>query len=249
MAKKKEAAVPGTAVATAKKTSMVDIYAELKKESANIKAKIGSPGGDMIRTTQDKHFILPNGTKDNKPLRVVILDFVSLNQFFDRPYKKGEESPAACFALSAETKGMVPSPNSPDKQADACDICPNNEYGSNGAGKACGNTRLLAIVEDSADPEAPIRLLKVSATAIKGFDAYVNTIHAQFELPPVGVVTEIYFDPTVTYASLRFGNPSPNENLAVHYERRAAALKRLLTEPDVSQYKPPVAAGKAAKKR
>lgn len=249
MAKKKEAAVPGTAVTTAKKTSMVDIYAELKKAAAeDLKKKIGAPGGDMIRTTQDKYFQLPDGTKDNKPLRVVILDFVSLNQFFDREFKKGAESPPACFALSESPKEMVPSQNSPDKQADACDICPNNEYGSNGAGKACGNMRLLAIVEDSDNPEAPIRLLKVSATAIKGFDAYVNTINAQFELPPVGVVTEIYFDPTVTYASLRFGNPSPNENLAVHYERRAAALKRLLTEPDVSQYKPP-APVKGAKKR
>lgn len=246
--KKKEEPVK---VEAAKKpgTALVDIRAELKKEAAAIATRIGVPGGDMIRTTQDKKFVLPDGTKDDKPLRMVILDFVSVNQFFDRAYKKGEESPPACFAISAQPKGMVPSKNSPDIQsATGCDPCPNNAFGSNGAGKACSNGRLLALTQDSDDPEAPIWLLRVSSTAIKGFDAYVNSIKSQFETPPVGVVTEIYFDPNVTYGSLRFGNPSPNDNLDVHYERRAAAMTRLLTESDVSQYKPP-APVKGAKKR
>lgn len=230
-------------------TSLVNIREELKKEAAAIQNRIGAPGGDIIRSTQDKHFVLPDGTKDNKPLRMVILDFVSINQFFDRPFKKGEESPAACFAISATPKGMIPSKNSPDLQSETgCDTCPNNEFGSNGAGKACSNGRLLALTQDSDDPEAPIWLLKVSSTAIKGFDAYVKSIQSQFETPPVGVVTEIYFDPNVTYASLRFGNPSPNENLDIHFDRRATAMQRLLTEPDVSQYKPP-APVKGAKKR
>lgn len=238
--KKEEEKKPGT--------SVVNIREELKKEAAAIKDRIGAPGGDLIRTTQDKNFVLPDGTKTNQALRVVILDFVSINSFFDRPYKKGEESPPACFAISKEPKGMIPSKNSPDKQADACDVCPNNEWGSNGEGKACGNGRLIAVVEDSNNPEAPIRLIKISATAIKAFDAYVKTIQTQFDTPPVGVVTEIYFDPSVTYASLRFGNPAPNEHLDIHFHRRAAAMERLLTEPDVSQYKPP-APVKAAKKR
>lgn len=244
--KKKE---PVTAEAVKKPgTSLVNIREELKKEAAAIMNKIGSPGGDMIRATQDKKFVFPDGTKSDKALRAVILDFVSINQFFDKEFKQGEGGIPSCFSISNSPKAMIPSKNSPAKEAEACDICPNNEFGSKNAGKACNNGRLLALVEDSDDAEAPIRLIKVSATAIKGFDAYIKTIQTQFDTPPVGVVTEIYFDPGVTYASLRFGNPSPNENLSIHFERRKAALERLLAEPDVSQYKPPAPA-KAAKKR
>lgn len=230
-AKEEPAKKPGTA--------LVNIREELKKAAADdIRKRIGKPSGDMIRVTQDKYFVLPNGVKDNKPMRLVILDFVSINQFFDRPFKKGEESPPACFAIGTEAEGLIPSANSPKKEAEGCDICPNNAFGSKGAGKACSNGRLLAVVEDSDNPEAPIRLLKVSATAIKGFDAYVKTIQTQFDTTVVGVTTEVYFDPNQTYGSLRFGSPEPNANLEVHYNRLAAARERLLTEPDVSQYEP-----------
>lgn len=244
--KKKEEAVK-TAVVSSKKMSMLDINAELKKEADAIKTRIGTPGGDLIRVSNDKKFTFPDGTKSGDPFRAVILDFVSINYFYDKEFKPGEGGIPSCFAISKEPKGMVPSSNSPKKEAEACDICPNNEFGSNGAGKACGNGRLLALVEDSDNEEAPIRLLKVSATAIKGFDAYVKTIQTQFDMPPIGVVTEIYFDPNAKHATLRFGNPEPNTNLQVHYGRKAGAMERLLTEPDVSQYKPPVA--KPAKKR
>lgn len=248
--KKKAETIEQAPAAKQPGTAVLDIRAELKKKAQEIAGRLGAAGGDSIRTTQDKHFVMPDGTKDNKPLRMVILDFVSVNAFFDRPYKKGEESPPACFAIGENAKGLIPSKSSPDLQSETgCDTCPNNEFGSNGAGKACSNTRLLALVEDSDTPDSPILMLKVSATAIKGFDAYVKGIQAQFDTTPLGVVTEIYFDPNSTYGSLRFGNPAPNPNFEKHYERLGAAKARLLSEPDVSQYKPPAPVKGAAKRR
>lgn len=247
VAKKKE-----TIEVTKPGTAVVNIHEELKKEAAAIASRIGAPSGDKVRCTQDKFFQLPSGEKSNNPLRMVIVDFLSFNQFHDRPYVKGEEMAPACYAIGLEPKGMVPSPKSPDMQVEkgeGCDTCPNNEFGTKGKGKACANTRLLALVPDSADPDAPMWIIQVSATGIKAFDAYVATIKAQFDMPPISVVTDIYFDPGLTYGSLRFGNPSPNENLAVHYNRKAAARTRLLVEPDVSQYKPPAPVKGSAKKR
>lgn len=231
-------------MAKATGTSVVNIQEELKKRSAGIKDRIQAPSGDMIRITQDKKFKLPNGQEGGGPLHLVILDFICFNQFFDRPYKEGDTTPPACIAISDNPRNMVPDAVSPDKQSADCQSCPNNEFGSKGAGKACSNQRLLAVVEDNNDANAPIYLLRVSPTGIKAFDGYVSTIQSQFESLPVSVVTEVYFDPNSKYPSLRFGNPVPNKNLAIHFERMEAATKRLRVVPDVSQYVAPPKAGK-----
>jgi hypothetical protein len=55
----------------------------------------------------------------------------------------------------------------------------------------------------------------------------------------VAVVTTVSFDDNVTYASLRFGNPQPNEQLAVHFARQEEAKTLLNQEPDVSNYEAP----------
>jgi len=219
--------------------SLIDIKAEMKKQVDLIKTKINAPSGDFIKVQQDKKFKMPDGAVAGGPLSVVILDFVSANYFYDRPYKEGEIVSPACFAINESPDLMKPSEKAPDKQAEACKVCPNDQFGSSGRGKACTNTRLLAVTTPDDDVNSPIYLLKVSPTGIKAFDAYVKTVEAQFELPPIGVVTEIYFAPDSKWASLRFGNPTLNKNLEVHFNRQKTAKDRLLTEPDVSQYTPP----------
>lgn len=235
-------------MAKAAGTSVVNIQAELKKQAAGIKDRIAAPSGDFIRVMQDKKFKLPNGHEGPGPLNLVILDFICLNQFFDRPYKEGDKTPPACIAIGENPRNMTPDALSPDKQAADCQVCPNNEFGSKGAGKACANQRLLAVVEDNGDAQAPIYLLRVSPTGIKAFDGYVGSIQSQFESLPVSVVTEVYFDPNSKFPSLRFGNPVPNKNLAVHFDRMAEAAKRLRVVPDVSGYTPPPKAGRKAGK-
>jgi hypothetical protein len=218
---------------------LVDIKAELKKQADVIATRIGKPGGDFIKVQQDKKFKLPDGSVSDGPLTVVIVDFVSGNFFYDRPYKDGEQVPPACFAIGTEPELLKPHETSPDIQSETCKTCANNEFGSAGKGKACTNTRLLAVTAPTNDAEAPVYNLKVSPTAIRAFDAYVKTIQAQFDAPPIAVVTEIYFDPDLKYPSLRFGNPTPNDNLEIHFNRQKVARDRLLVAPDVSQYEPP----------
>lgn len=239
--KKVEVAATGTAV--------LDVAAEIKKELAEMSSRISAPSGDVIKVTQDKNFVLPNGTKSPGPLSVVIIDFAAGSFFHDRPYKKGEEAPPACFALGLEPNKLVPDASSPDKQADTCLECPNNEWGSKGNGKACDNLRFLAVVEpgDGDDVPKDIMVIKVSPTGIRAFDAYVDTIKTQFETTPIGVVTEIYFDPNLTYGSLRFGSPTPNKFRDEHFALKKKARARLLTPPDVSRYTPPAKPGKGRK--
>lgn len=232
------------------KTEVAKNYREqIAEEAKALAARLQAPSGDFIKVTQDKQFIMPDGTKSAAPMRCVILDFVAGNFFYDRPFKAGENVPPACFALgAAKNENLVPHATSPVKQADSCaeKVCPNNMWGSKGAGKACSNSRILALVQPDADENTKPMMLKLSATAIAPFDAYVGTIKAQFDTLPIGVITDIYFDPNSIWASLRFGNPEENPNLEVHFALKAAALQRMLTPLDVSKYEAPTKKGKKA---
>jgi hypothetical protein len=232
-----------TEVVVAKSNLPVSIAEQLRKETEELSKRIAAPGGDKIKLTKDKFFKLPDGTKNAGPLTVVILDFVSTNLFHDSPYKEGAPSAPACFAIGLEPDALAPSKTSPDVQSASCNVCPNNKFGSKGTGKACKNIRKLAVIAGAGalalDPNSPMWMLEVSPTGLKAFDAYVQTVRAQFGVPPVGVITDVFFDPSSDHQSLRFGNPQPNPNLEAHFSRRTAARQRLLAEPDVSKYEKP----------
>lgn len=236
----------GTAVVAHKSStalvSMKEMQEAIAREVTEIATRTGSPGGDQIRVTQDKKFRLPDGTEHPGPLHVVIVDFATHRNFYDRPFDRNNPTPPACFAITrGKPTEMAPSKDVPDRQSDACSSCPNNEFGSAGDGKACKESRLLAVIPDDADATTELALLGVSPTGLKPFDSYVRTLAASMNTSPIAVVTEVSFDPNVTYASLRFGNPQPcpQDLLATAFALREAAKTRLLSEPDTSQYQPP----------
>ena len=133
---------------------------------------------------------------------------------------------------------MVPSANAPNKQADNCQVCPNNQFGSKGKGKACSNGRLLAVLPPDADADTPMWLLAPSATAIKGFDGYVAGVARTFQSMPFGVVTTVSFNPNETYAQMQFGEPKPNPLLGEMFARQEEARELLNSVRDVSGYVP-----------
>lgn len=244
-AKKTAAATkPGTAVAVKKPASgnIVSIKEQLMAQAAAAQNKIGAPTGNSIRYSKGK-FVLPDGT-EAETIDVVIVDFVSKNAYYEGSYDKDNIVPPNCFAIHPEPKGMVPSANSPEKQCDDCGSCPMNAFGSSGAGKACKNTRLLAVLPPDADADTPLWTLSVPPTAIKGFDGYVGSVLRTFQMPPVAVVTTVSLDPNEDYFKPLFSDPRPNDGLESHFARQDEAKEVLMTEPDVSQF----GADKPAKK-
>ena len=241
MATTKKATVkPGTAVAVKKasSTAVANIQDMLRKQTEANASRIEPGGGKSIRIGQDKSFTLPDGTKTREALDLVVVDFVSRNEYYEGAYNKDEITPPTCFAIHPDPKQLVPSPNSPQKQADACAECPMNQFGSSptGSGKACKNTRLLAVLPPDADDETEIWTLKVSPTALKNFDSFVAGVNRAFQLPPVGVIVTVGFSDAKDYPSLEFTNPQPNNNVAVHLTRQEEAREMLMREPDVSTY-------------
>lgn len=231
-----------TSTALAKKPSanLVDIKAQLAAQVAALAERTAPATGSAVRITQDKKFKFPDGTESPGPFSAVIVDFITTRKYYPGAFDPNNITPPACFAISTTPKGMAPSLNSPEKQADSCDTCPNNQWGSAGAGKACKEGRKLALLPPATEGEdiaqTPLWTMEVSPTAIKAFDGFVSSTAKLFGVPPVGVVADIGFDPNVSYASVRVSNPEPNEALGEHVARQSEAQDILKVEPDVSGY-------------
>lgn len=220
----------------------LDLRAQLAKESESIASKIAAGGGDRLSVSSTL-IKTPDGA-EGQELEVVIIDFMSTNFFYDRPYDKDNVFPPACFAIGPEPTLLVPSKNSPAKMADTCSVCPNNVFGSamNGKGKACKNARLLAVVPaDAEEGKTPIWTMSVPPASIKFFDSYVSTLAVKNKTIPLGVVTRLYLEEGSDWAAPRFEvvRPLTNEELVVFMGCRDEAKARLTAEPDVSEYEPP----------
>ena len=225
----------GTAVTRAKVNLPTDVNAAMAAEMAEMQKRIAAPSGNRITCTQSKSFKFPNGLESSDPFEAIVIDFAAANYYYPGAYDRNNVTPPVCFALGLEPAGLVPADSSPDKQAGACASCWANQFKSLGKGKACQNTRLLAVIPLDADAETPIWLLKVSPTAISGFDGHVGNVGRIYNMPVRAVVTEISFDEHSEYASLRFRavGPAPKELVLLAHGMKAEAQKLLLTEPTV----------------
>lgn len=135
-------------------------------------------------------------------LRVVILDSIHENIFFETNYDPNNPATPACYAFGRKEPGvelqMAPHEEAVNKQADLCEDCPNFEWGSadKGKGKACRETRRLSIILadglDSADAvrEAEEAYLKLPVTSVKGWSGYVSAV-TDLKRPPFAVITEL----------------------------------------------------------
>lgn len=217
-------------MAKADSKALANVNEQLAAEAASIADSIGKPSTNAIKV-RDKVFTLPDGQIIQAPMRVVIIDFISQNKFYENAYNENNIENPSCFAISKTVSDMKPSENAEDPQSDACNGCPMNEFGSDGAGKACKNTRVLAVTLPDTEGN-DIYTMSVSPTAIKAFDAYVGSVAKMFKAPPVRVITEAMFHPEKTYPSLMFGNPTPNEDYAADFSRRAEAEDLLTVEPE-----------------
>jgi len=214
------------------KKSVVNIQDELKKELTGLKDRVEPPSGYMI-STKGKVFNLPNGSSSDGPLTCVVLDWATANTYFEGIYNPKDIKPPVCFAIADEPAKAAPSDKAPKKQAELCADCPKNEWGSDpqgGKGKACKNTRRLLIVPIDATEKTPPWIISVSPTGLKYFDKYVNTL-ADMGTHPIEVTTDISFEASDAFPSLRFEVVDKHDNLNIMWALKGQGQEILHQEP------------------
>lgn len=222
-----------------------DIIDKLQQHTSAERERIGSSAGGDAITVNNKSikFEMPN-EQEVTEFEGLIVDFVYRNEYYIGAYNPKVITPPACFAISPSSSDLVASDKSPIKQNDSdCATCQQNQFGShpNGAGKACKNVVLLAIlppdIETVADHE--LWVLKTSPTAIRPFNKYASKVNTM-NVPLGAVRTRFFFDPDSDYASIRFEAVGlEGDCIDFVIDRKQEARERLLEEPDVSQFEMP----------
>jgi len=207
-----------------------------RQDVAALQGRLLTPSGDRIKI-ENKRFILPSGAKLDF-LDAVIVDFVYANRLYNKPYVKGVVTAPDCFATNPDAASLTPSAKSPNIQASNCAGCEKNQFGSaiQGAGKACQNRILIALLPGDAKQETPFMILDISPTAIKGFSNYVNVVQNALGRPPYGVFTKITCDPNKKEDVATFGDPQKINDaqfIMMVRGRQQEARTRLMVDPNV----------------
>ena len=161
---------------------------------------------------------------------VVIVDSIHENTYYTGTFDPDNILPPKCFAFGRTAKEMEPHTNVPgpddkgaddsyfEMQAEWCDECPHNEWGSAevGRGKACSSRRRLAVIpagrftqtgkrksetelqiftDVSHFKDADIAFLKIPVTSTKAYSKYVQMLNKDHQCPPFGVLTHIFLEP------------------------------------------------------
>ena len=220
--------------------SMKDVEKRMSVYSSGARARLAQGGGNQIGTRNSRFTYKQEVI--GRELRVIVLEFIHENSYYDTDFDPDNPSSPACLAYSLDGKDMAPFNNSPNRQNEQCDGCPQNAWGSaeRGRGKACKERYRVAVMECDADPaDAEIAYLSIPPTSRKNFNRYVTGLDAKLGKPPFGVVTLFSFDeeeenPTIVAEVDSEINDAAK--LAAIMDRIESVTGDLMEPPDFSGY-------------
>lgn len=188
--------VPTKKTSTAVSTgNYEDRLAALAKQGVQQEANVG--GGQFISFKSGQISYQGNAIKGNE-LDVIAIDSVFENQYNPEKYDPDNPQPPVCYAFGRDEEELAPHPECADPQHETCKGCPHNEFGTadNGKGKACKNTRRIAVIPGDTLEEDVLRTaeaayIRLPVTSVKGWASFVKMVKAMTGLPTLGVVATI----------------------------------------------------------
>lgn len=240
------------------KTTQMNSYDEELAKFAQAGAAIEAPTSNFISTRGGRLSYQGNEIPGNK-MNVIIVASMMENHYYTDRFDPDNLTSPKCFAFSEDGTDMAPHELSAEKQSETCATCPHNVFGSAdvGRGKACKNIRKLGIItEDGLDDvsAAELAVLKIPVTSVKEWGAYVNSLNANFSLPPFAVVTEVSVVPDPKFQfRIKFklvGKITDSDSIKALIARRPAVLQELSRpyQPATEEEQPqPSRKGPAAK--
>lgn len=203
------------APAAPKTTSIVKWDEELAKMAEASKKMEESVASGQLFSFKGGVMTFNDAPMPDNQVPVIILDSVLENVYYEGKYDSDNPSPPTCFAFGRDDKTIKPHISvievgqSMAGASGLCAGCEMNEWASadTGRGKACRNTRRLAVVPaghftkegkftwfddpDECLEKASIGFMKLPVTSVKGYAAFVKQIASALKRPPLGVVTKV----------------------------------------------------------
>lgn len=186
-------------------TELANWDLELARQAAAAADMEASTAGGTFFSLRGGQLTFNDAPLPNNQMAVVVLDGILENVLYEGKFDPDEISGPVCFAFGRDEKTMAPHKDVLKPQATTCAVCPHNEWGTadTGRGKACRNTRRLALIpagsfaqgtgkfEPITEVEhydtAQIAYLKLPVTSVKAYAAVVKQIASALKRPPHGI--------------------------------------------------------------
>lgn len=202
----------------------------------------------VMRLTHKGGVLQIDGKKvEGNRLALICLGVVYAKEWQENEYEAGSKDTPGCYAFSVTgDRGLVPHPAAPKKQAESCDVCPHNKFGTalKGRGKRCSDRRRLLFIAASDLANLGTKTLEqgiakathyttsVPPGSLKNYGVYLKSIE---ELTPNGslfeAITELSAEgsPTGAYVLTfnHLGNV-PREAMPFLLKRGAGAPELLM---------------------
>ena len=186
----------------AEESTAVTNWQEELAKMAVATAVAEKPSGNWVSFKGGQLTYNGNPIAKNK-IDCVVIQSIFENQLYEDRYDPNNPQPPICYAMSETDDDLRPHPDSAKPQAETCEVCPNNVWGSDpggGKGKACKNVRRLALVAasdlDAAKlPGAEVALAKLPVTSVKNWSTYASQIANVLKLPPLAVISNMSVQP------------------------------------------------------
>jgi hypothetical protein len=221
-----------TEIATASSTGIA--IPSRSERAAALAQRVRATSNIIKISTDGKHLVIPGLGEAPAPADLVVLEFMAKNVYYDpnKPYDPNNISGPLCAAMGFDLNdNLKPFDNATDKQAESCKECPLNQFGSKGAGKACQNRRLVAVLPPDASADTDIYVLDVSATGIKGFDTIIAQMATVAGKEPHYFKVEVFPKQAANSRAQTWGfsNPRPlsEEAIAIMESKLDAAAAQL----------------------
>lgn len=173
---------------------------------------------------EDRPLMRPDGDGPRNSIDVVIVRAPKVKSkiFYAGGFAEGSSAAPDCWS----TNGVTPDTSVVHKQANVCDICPKNQWGSArpradgtpSKGKACTDSKRIAIVPANVGADDPnmlrndmmggAMLLRIPATSLDALKLYGDRL-AKSGYNSWAVITSVSFDPMEAYPKFVFTPKRP----------------------------------------
>lgn len=249
-------------------TAVVSWEDEMAQQAAAAAAMEESTAGGQFFNIRGGILQFAGSPITNNEIHCIILGSVLTNIYYEGAYDPDNVQSPKCYAYATDAQELAPHEKvveAGNQQNDTCKGCEKNEFGSadTGKGKACQNTRRLALLPvgqihpktrelELYDTETILKgtagFMKLPVTSVKGYSNYVVSTFQTAKRAPHGVITLVKVVPDATSQFKVVFEPYdkvPNELMPGIMAKHRETMEAIMFPfPDYEEAPPPPARGR-----